>query len=844
MPPSRQDRIATLGPLASVLLFLAAIVAAFWYLRYEESEREAESVMRDAEISQQLVRQRLGDMQDAMQRLARDLTLRARTAEQFNDWASDLSGDRSELSHVSWLGKNREVLAIHSDRPFHPEANPDGKAAKPVLPGPRRSQDLDATYDKMQATRISTYSAVFTDNAGDNAVQLLLPIVARGDYMGSLIAEVSLSKLLRAVIPADMASRHAVRIVDRQQNDVAVMATDPALKAKRRVTHQASATLEPMGNGLSLVVAGRLTSLSLIGNTLFWMVLALSGLTVWALLGTWNHVRRRTHMQSVLVKEANFRRAMENSMLTGMRAMDRNGRITYVNPAFCAMTGFTEQELLGKEPPFPFWPDDAVEDNARVLAQELEGRSPMGGVEVRLARKDGSSFDARMYISPLVDAKGVQSGWMTSITNITEAKRVRDQLAASHERFTTVLEGLDAVVSVLSVQQGELLFANRTYRHWFGNKAEGHALLVGQSAGLPNLPDVNLEADGIDDMSGLSAQMLTDADTAPHEIFVTSLQKWFDVRARYLQWTDGRLAQMLVATDVTARRNGEELAMQQAQKAQTTSRLITMGEMASSVAHELNQPLTAITNYCNGMISRLQTRSISDDDLVKALEKTAKQAERAGLVIRRIRAFVKRSEPQRQPTLPAHIVEDAVELANLDLARRNVRLHVDMAKNLPTVSCDPILIEQVVLNLIKNAAEAIDLAKLPEPRRHVELKVSQRDSVDEGAVVEFSVCDLGPGIRDDVLARLYEAFLSTKVEGLGIGLSLCRSIVESHRGRIKGVNLYNGEVIVGCQFTFTLPLRDVHDPSDTLLVTPLNTASPLPPLGLFAPSESPAKLPH
>ena len=94
-------------------------------------------------------------------------------------------------------------------------------------------------------------------------------------------------------------------------------------------------------------------------------------------------------------------------------------------------------------------------------------------------RKDGSQFDARMYISPLIDPRGQQTGWMTSITNITEAKRIRDQLSASHERFTTVLEGLDASVSVLSVQQGELLFANRSYRLWFGGDARGHLLMAG-----------------------------------------------------------------------------------------------------------------------------------------------------------------------------------------------------------------------------------------------------------------------------------------------------------------------------------------------------------------------------
>ena len=278
-------------------------------------------------------------------------------------------------------------------------------------------------------------------------------------------------------------------------------------------------------------------------------------------------------------------------------------------------------------------------------------------------RKDTSVFDARMYVSPLIDAKGVQTGWMTSVTNITEAKRVRDQLSASHERFTTVLEGLDAAVSVLSVQQGQLLFANRSYRLWFGSDAHIHAVLAGGIDASVPPTDLDTE-DGVDGYSGLPQNELTEAGTSPREVFVESLDKWFDVRARYLQWTDGRLAQMLIATDITARLRAEQLAQQQADRAHFTSRLIAVGEMASSVAHELNQPLTAISNYCSGMVSRVRNESIATEDLIAALQKTAKQAERAGHIIHRIRNFVKRREPQRQVAQAREMVDDAVELAS------------------------------------------------------------------------------------------------------------------------------------------------------------------------------------
>jgi len=130
-----------------------------------------------------------------------------------------------------------------------------------------------------------------------------------------------------------------------------------------------------------------------------------------------------------------------------------------------------------------------------------------------------------------------------------------------------------------------------------------------------------------------------------------------------------------------------------------------------------------------------------------------------------------------------------------------------VAQRLPPLLVDPILIEQVVLNLLKNAAEAIDNARLPPARRNIELRVVPRHTTEEGDVIEFSVTDMGPGLAPEVIARMYEAFFSTKTDGLGIGLSLCRSIIESHRGRIKAQNLYNGETAVGCRFSFTLPVE-------------------------------------
>ncbi|MCU0969674.1 MAG: PAS domain S-box protein [Rubrivivax sp.] len=801
--PTRQDRLATLAPLASVLLFLAAIIAAFWYLRHEEYERESESVMRDAQISQQQIGLRLIQNQEALLRIARDLAMREVDATSFVDTAAAFARERPEITHLSWIDGRGALRASHWALLYAPGSTEGQPTPDPSLALAVRDSAPELAWRAARETRLPTYSRAYEDAAGQTMFQLHVPLSERGQFAGTLMVEYSAGALMRFFVPGEIAQRHLVSIIDEQGRVLASTVTGIADTGSARAPIVSDAPLTPAMNGLYIRAQGYRTSIGLIGNALFWMVVMLSVLTVWMLLGSWRHMRRRAQIQNALLQETYFRRAMENSMPTGMRAMDLEGRISYVNAAFCQMTGFRDVDLVGRLPPYPYWPPDRVDENARLLQQELQGRSPASGIEVKVMRRDGSTFDARMYVSPLIDPKGQQTGWMTSMTNITEAKRIRDQLSASHERFTTVLEGLDASVSVLSVAQGELLFANRSYRLWFGGDARGHALLAGSAGPAPYVPDGD---DGADDLSGLPAQELTDRGAQPREVFVEALQKWFDVRARYLQWTDGRLAQMLIATDITARLRAEEQAAAQAEKAQMTSRLITMGEMASSVAHELNQPLTAITNYCNGMVSRVRGEAIAKDDLIAALQKTARQAERAGQIIHRIRAFVKRSEPQRQRADAGQIVEDAVELAQIELRRRNVSIHTYVAQHLPPLLCDPILIEQVVLNLLKNAAEAIDSARMPAARRSIELRVVPRHTPEEGGVVEFIVTDTGPGLADEVIARLYEAFFSTKAEGLGIGLSLCRSIVESHRGRMRAQNLYNLGSVIGCRFSFTLPV--------------------------------------
>lgn len=810
--PNRQDRFAFMAPLAAVVLFMAAITTAFWYLRYEEIVREQEVVRRDVEYAQQRLRLRLLDKQEQIMRMARDIANRETNAKSFLTEAQTILNQSPELASLTWLDAQQRVFSTYSS------ASNNSTMTLSVGSFITHAETRDTYHlarDLLQPTYSQPIIEQRTNAAPYTQLQLHVPIINHGRFEGALLAEFTMDGMLRFAVPSEISNRYAVSLRDAKNHVLAGQAN----KARPKVTevlpwlfqsNDYEVPITPVGYALSLHAQPYRTSQGLIGNGVFWLVAVLSAMTAWMLIGTWRHTRRRVQAQQALIAETNFRRAMENSILTGMRAMDLKGRITYVNAAFCQMTGWSEDELVGHEPPFPYWPEEDREVLEEKLAQELDGETTAAGFQVRVKRKNGEVFDARLYVSPLVDAHGQQTGWMTSMTDITEPNRVREQLSAAHDRFTTVLEGLDASVSVAPLGSKELLFANKLYRQWFANTTQGHLSLVTQAGQPRNLTISEAAEDDATDQSdglmGLPTEQIAQSSAENAEVFIPELGKWLEVRSRYLNWVDGRLAQMVIASDITPRRNAEEQAQLQAERAQSASRLITMGEMASSVAHELNQPLTAINNYCSGMVSRIKANNLNEEDLLKALEKTAHQAQRAGQIIQRIRSFVKRSEPNRTLSDVGNMVAESVELAGIEMRRRQVRLTQVVAARLPAINVDPILIEQVLVNLMRNAAESIDLAQRPLTQRDVELKVLPR--TEEGqAVIEFSVTDTGRGLPPEVMEHLFEAFFSTKSEGMGIGLNLCRSIVESHQGRMKAENLYNADEITGCRFSFWLPVR-------------------------------------
>ena len=335
--------------------------------------------------------------------------------------------------------------------------------------------------------------------------------------------------------------------------------------------------------------------------------------------------------------------------------------------------------------------------------------------------------------------------------------RLRRALEHSDERFVTVLEHLDDAVQVQDPRTGAPLFDNRRFREVFG-----------------------------------SARAITEESGEIHH-----QGSWHALRSRPLRWTDGRPAVLRVLSDITEARHARELLEKHREEAHRTSRLVALGEFASAIAHELNQPLAAIATYNNACLMLLEKGNYSQAELAEAMGKCRDQARRAGAIIQRLREVLRQPVAARSAQDLNEVARTALALAEPHAQAMGVTVELELAPALPRVRTDRLLVEQVALNLVRNAIEAVqDLA--PERRR-----VAISTAAQPGGVT-FTVTDQGPGVPAELRERLFEAFVTTKPTGLGLGLSICRSVIESLGGSIRST--FDGRT-QGARFAFTLPVE-------------------------------------
>jgi C4-dicarboxylate-specific signal transduction histidine kinase len=297
-----------------------------------------------------------------------------------------------------------------------------------------------------------------------------------------------------------------------------------------------------------------------------------------------------------------------------------------------------------------------------------------------------------------------------------------------------------------------------------------------------------------------SAELDGDAAGERDEVYAPHNDRWYT-----LHWAGAAVGgcdlQLLTATDISARQ--QTLGSLKAQQEQLlfTSRLMSVGEMTATLAHELNQPLAAIINYLNGCL-RLLEHSVAPAQVLRAIEAARGQAEHASAVIGRIREFIRAREPRRDACALVDISDSVLRLLKLEAEQHRVQISTRLAQALPPVYADRVMIEQVLLNLVKNGIEA--MRDIPQPRRV--LAIEARLNLDDS--VEVRVLDRGCGLAEADRAQLFSPFFTTKAEGLGIGLAICRSIIEYHEGRLYFEPREEG----GSAFVFTLPRADRRMP--------------------------------
>ncbi|HTY99490.1 MAG TPA: PAS domain S-box protein, partial [Rhodocyclaceae bacterium] len=625
-------------PRLAFALFIGTVGALLWLSDRAEKEEQRTTMISDVLWLEQDLRFQLEHNEEL---LARTSTGQDKPTPGFDSAAAAILSNQTGLRWIRWLdpsGKVQRALPAEADLPVSADALQLVKSlGKPIYRQPYQLADKDWLFD------------------------IYVPLSQGGAIRGIIVGSYSLQRLVDQSVPWWLAERYSIAVTD---------ASGAVLAARSKVEMpptDASYQLafDPPGQGLLIRTSAYRVPAPLVGHLLSAALVILAAVVLWSLWALRRHVQRRLAAEHALLAEHAFRKAMEDSVQTGLRARDLSGRITYVNPAFCHMVGWTAEELIGRSPPMPYWADEEFEATRNLHDRILAGKGPTEGFDIRLKRRNGEVFPALIYEAPLIDADGRQTGWMSSVVDVSDRKRA------------------------------------------------------------------------------------------------------------------------------------EELARLQQERLQATARLVTMGEMASSLAHELNQPLAANASYNAGCLNLLASGHAGAGELAAALEKSTEQARRAGRIIRRIYEFVRRAEPNSEPCDLPELLNETMGLLEADVRRDDIRIVRDIEDGLPAISADRVLLGQALLNLIRNGMEA--MRGLPASDRQLAISARRNDGQ-----IEVAVADNGPGIPPDVAEHLFEPFYTTKPEGMGMGLNICRSVVEGHKGRLW----YEAGPAGGSIFRIMLPIAE------------------------------------
>ena len=660
--PPAPSRLRRALPWALLLLLLgvAQTLLLMLTVRYEATRAQDETELVVAETASE-IRSALLLAEQQLQALGGG----AGPTDAWRAPAADLLKARRELRRLERRDNDQSVVEV-LDSPYLPLL---------FTQMPRSALGLEAEVACGVARRAAapmfsrSYFVPAASGLGSEVMDLCLPVQQAGRPLGFVVGTFALAPLLEGALAVRPPRRHEISFVEGDGTRLA-----RAGPSRGASTYRAERVIDIPGAQLLLRAESSSAAPSLIPNLATALVLGLSLALFAVVLLLARDVRRRASAEEALAEALAFRQAMENSLVTGLRARDLAGAITYVNPAFCSMVGYSVQDLKADVP--PYWPPEHLQAYQRRHAARVQGLATVArdpteareGFETVFMRKDGERFPVMVYEAPLVDSHGRHTGWMSAVVDLSVQRRV------------------------------------------------------------------------------------------------------------------------------------EDISRQQLDRLQATARLATVGEMASLLSHELNQPLAAIASYASGSMNLLADPDAATPGLLRqALERIAEQAERAGRVIKSVHDFVRRREQQHESLAAAALLESVLPLARLQARKSGTRIELDLPPpgSPPLrVRCDRTMLEQVLLNLARNGIQAMETAT-PLADRVLTLRAQPGPP----GRVAFSVIDAGAGVPPEVVEKLFTPFFTTRAEGMGLGLSLCRTVIEQHGGTLE---FGPGPQGVGTEFRFSL----------------------------------------
>ena len=660
--------------LGLVGLVVASVVALVLYLRAFEQEEDERRRVSDGQWLEQSVRFHFLRLEEDLRVLARQALQRPGTASSGLTGAATVQGGQlwTQPGAVLWHGwQPRQGGNSNSTTPNAVSGGTDLPASLRQAQGapPANAEALASMVDIAIGPRRASYAGPMQDAQGQplDTVWLAVPYFERGEFLGNYMAALSMQACVEGLVPAWFHQSHRVRLADSA-------ALTPALAPAPSGQQPYLAAMNLPGTDLFIEITPLQAQPAMVPRLFLLVALTfLVGMLV-SLAALRRDMAKRQQVQARLQAQMVLRTAMENSITIGMRAWAQDGRVLYVNEAFCRMVGYSAAELLGRRAPMPYWPTHLSEELGAQHRDVTTHGTRSEGLEVQFEHRDGHRVDVLVHEAPLTTADGGPVGWMSSVLDISDKKRA------------------------------------------------------------------------------------------------------------------------------------ERLAAQQQERLEASGRLVAVGEVASTLAHELNQPLGALSSFANGLLNRLHSHSIALADVVPVVARMARLSERAGSIIQRVNAFARRRELVLAPVGLAQFARRCIA-AHPGNGNGKVNGNGDSrvqwlpggTQDSVVVQADALLLEHVAHNLLANALAWSGRGSGPA---RVQVAVGTRTGA-AGTMAVLTVADNGPGVPPEEREQIFNAFFSTHEGGMGMGLAICRSIVEAHHGRIE---VDSDPALGGARFTVWLPL--------------------------------------